>query len=184
MNVIPNTAPSPRLLITAALEVAPTKSPKGDSKHKLKGTGLFTGNGRAIFVGLFVGAVAVIGVGYAYNRHRESASSTAILAPSVAQLPVAPVAPTVPVGPELLRTTSISLGQPRLAVINGKALTEGESLTVKTAGGIAVDLRVVRITDGQVELANGSQIVTSRLSMEGAPSAARGAVATSLVAQR
>jgi hypothetical protein len=71
----------------------------------------------------------------------------------------------VQISPDLLRVTAIALGHPRLAVINGKEVTEGDSVTVRAAnGGIEVTLRVVKIGDGSIQLTDGSQIVTTRIS--------------------
>ena len=66
----------------------------------------------------------------------------------------APVAPAAPVCPDLtkfLRVTSLSLGQPAIAIINGHAFAENETLTVRSG---KQDFRVLvkRITAQGAEL--------------------------------
>jgi hypothetical protein len=64
--------------------------------------------------------------------------------------------------------TSIALGHPRLAVINGKQVTEGDLITVHTpTRSIAVTLRVLEISDRQVKLSDGTQVITAHLSKSG-----------------
>jgi hypothetical protein len=62
----------------------------------------------------------------------------------------------VPIKPEMLQVTSISLGEPRLAIVNGRELTEGETIVLKTGGGRAT-LRVQSIQDGMVRFRHGGQ---------------------------
>ena len=73
------------------------------------------------------------------------------------------IAPTTQLDPEMFSVTSILLGNPSLAVINGRAYGEGEYLRPSRAAAGAkpsrvaaldsrVRVRVVRIRDGQVAL--------------------------------
>lgn len=77
--------------------------------------------------------------------------------------PSVAAAPTTQLDPEMFSVTSILMGNPSLAVINGRAYGEGEYLRMaraaagaKTAKVAALDarirVRVVRIMDGQVAL--------------------------------
>ena len=75
---------------------------------------------------------------------------------------------TPPAGPsaDLLHVTSISLGKPRLALINGRQVSEGESFTVPGADHKSeFTFLVQRITDGEVELSDGTQSITAALSL-------------------
>jgi hypothetical protein len=79
--------------------------------------------------------------------------------------------PTMPPSPivvqlstDLVQVTSIALGHPRLAVINGKQVAEGDTITVHTpARSVAITLRVLEISDRQVKLSDGTQLVTAHL---------------------
>ena len=66
--------------------------------------------------------------------------------------------PGVKISPDMVHVTAISLGQTRLAIINGKQLAEGNELAVP-----ATRLRIVKISDGQVELSNGAQVIKASL---------------------
>lgn len=85
---------------------------------------------------------------------------------TVAQ-PVAPVAPKVLLDEKSFRVTSILIGTgstPSLAVINGRAYSEGEYIRMpKTPGVVPVRIRVQRINDGNVILQNAEQLLVSSL---------------------
>jgi hypothetical protein len=62
--------------------------------------------------------------------------------------------------------SAIALGHPRLAVINGRSVAEGDSITVHTPShAVAVTLRVVKIADGRISLTDGTQVITTRLTV-------------------
>ncbi|MHA3770344.1 hypothetical protein ACXR0O_02270 [Verrucomicrobiota bacterium sgz303538] len=68
---------------------------------------------------------------------------------------VAPT-PTAKLTPEMFAVTSILVGHPSLAVINGRAYGEGELLRgSKSAADPRARIRVMRIADGQVHLQSG-----------------------------
>ena len=62
------------------------------------------------------------------------------------------------ISPDAIHVTAISLGQPRLAIVNGKQLGEGDEVVAE-----ATRLRIVKISDGEVELTGGAQVVMARL---------------------
>jgi hypothetical protein len=66
--------------------------------------------------------------------------------------------PAVNISPDMVHVTAISLGQTRLAIINGKQLAEGNELALPAAR-----LRIVKISDGHVELSNGTQVIKASL---------------------
>ena len=70
----------------------------------------------------------------------------------------APVVPVVKIDPNAIHVTAISLGQPKLAIVNGKQLGEGDELIAS-----ATKLRLVKISDGEIQLSSGAQIVMARL---------------------
>lgn len=69
-----------------------------------------------------------------------------------------PPPPVVKISPEAIHVTAISLGQPRLAIVNGKQLGEGDEVVAEAAR-----LRIVKISDGEVEFSSGAQVVLARL---------------------
>jgi len=84
---------------------------------------------------------------------------------SSAAHPAMPPTPiVVQLSTNLVQVTSIALGHPRLAVINGKQVAEGDTITVHTpARSVAITLRVLEISDRQVKLSDGTQLVTAHL---------------------
>jgi len=62
----------------------------------------------------------------------------------------------------MLHVTSIALGEVRLAVVNSKPMSEGDSLNLKTPAGV-VTLRVTGIADGVVHFQYGGQAIDVKL---------------------
>ena len=85
---------------------------------------------------------------------------------AAAQVPVAPVA-KVHLDEKAFKVTSILLGSgttPSLAVINGRAYSEGEFLRMPKGSNLPpVRVRVQRINDGNVILQNADQILVASL---------------------
>ena len=79
----------------------------------------------------------------------------------------APAAPPVALDEKAFRVTSILLGTgttPSLAVINGRAYSEGEFLRMPKGGTAPpIRIRVQRITDGTVILQNANQTMVASL---------------------
>jgi hypothetical protein len=72
----------------------------------------------------------------------------------------------VQISADVIHVSAIALGHPRLAVINGRSVAEGDSITVHTPSrAVAVTLRVVKIADGRIDLTDGTQVITTRLSV-------------------
>ena len=75
---------------------------------------------------------------------------------------------------ELIHITAISLGKPSLAIINGEQLSKGDELTLRQSPtGPEISLQIVKITDGQVELSDGSGVIHAFLEVSVAPAAKR-----------
>ena len=106
-------------------------------------------------VGLF--AVTLVGgSGYVIHKlHNELGIPRKLL-------PLPEPSPSVTVTSDMLHVTSIALGRPRLAVVNGVELTEGQSLQVKAGDETAI-LRLTSIEDGVVSFKLGGQIVSAKL---------------------
>ena len=65
---------------------------------------------------------------------------------------------------EEVHVTAISLGHPRLAIINGKQRGEGDEIVASSTR-----LRITKISDGEVELSSGAQVITARLELPKQP---------------
>ena len=70
----------------------------------------------------------------------------------------------VPISPDLIKVTSIALGNPRLTIVNGKRLAEEDWLVIKTPNGEA-SVRVISIQDGFVRFKHGGNTIDSKLQL-------------------
>ncbi|HEY4282278.1 MAG TPA: hypothetical protein VGM62_04375 [Chthoniobacterales bacterium] len=73
---------------------------------------------------------------------------------------------------DLIQVSGIALGHPRLAVINGKQVAEGETITIHSpTRSVAITLRVLEISDRKVTLSDGTQVMTVHLrtAQQGSP---------------
>jgi len=68
----------------------------------------------------------------------------------------------VPVNPEMLHVSSIALGNPRLTIVNGKRLAEGDWLVLSTYLG-AASVRCIQIDDGIVRFRHGGEMLSAKL---------------------
>lgn len=165
MRIIWKSSPSPRLLNTVASDVAGNKAEPPTGKFSLKRASLFSGNGRAIFVGIVVGAAifAILGVTYTRHQSQKRQREAGARAGAEASGPSALIL-------NQIQVSAIALGEPRLAIVNGKQVTEGESITITTPDqSTTVRLRIVRIADGRIDLSDGTQVITARLETSRAP---------------
>ena len=173
MRLVSQKTPAPRLLSSVVPEVRERAPETVSVESRLKGASLFSGNGRAIFVGIVVGAVLLSAISFLYVR-RQAARQQAVperpfLAVSTDSISP-PEAIVVKISADLIHVSAISLGHPRMAIINGHLVGEGEQITIQTPpASVAVSLRVVKIADGQIELSDGTQLITARLALPAAP---------------
>lgn len=178
MQMVPQEKPSPRLLNTVVPDSygADTQAAGPNGRSALLKGALFSGNGLAIFVGLIIGCVLVVGGGWLHERHaraeRNKPVAPTLLAASTSSVSssaheVAPPAPImVQIRAENIRVSAISLGHPRMAVINDQQVGEGDFVNVRApTARFQIKLRVTRIADGLVELNDGTQTIVIRLSL-------------------
>lgn len=173
MRVVSQKTPAPRLLSSVVPEVRERPPETVSMKSKLKGASLFSGNGRAIFIGIVLGAVVLSTISVVYVRRpatRRRAEDERKLLP-VSTHSISPSEPiVVKISADQIHVSAISLGHPRLAIINGQQVSEGEQITLHTpAPSIAVSLRVMKISDGQIQLSDGTQLITARLELVAPP---------------
>jgi hypothetical protein len=129
---------------------------------------VFSGNGRAIFVGIAAGAAILSILGVTYTRHqshKQQREADARSRPITTSNTLSPDSNSQP-PPGLLgqiHVSAISLGEPRLAIINNKQVTEGDNIIISIPESGAVTLRVMKIADGHVDFSTGTQIITARV---------------------
>jgi hypothetical protein len=151
MRVISQTLPTPRLLHSVVPELRQSKAERVGGRFRLKGASLFTGNGRAIFLGIVLGAMVLCTTGFFYTRYQSARRQ------EEARRQLLTVATHSHV-------TAISLGHPRLAIINGQQAAEGDQVVIHTpAASAAITLRILTIFDGRVDLSDGTQVISVRL---------------------
>jgi hypothetical protein len=178
MRVIPSPlATPPRLISSVAPEVlkAAASEDEPEMRIALKGSGIFCGDARWMFLGLFLGALTLCIAGQIFSQHvyakREVKALRELVPVAMKSLSAAPHPLSTPariiaqVNPALLHVSAIALGHPRLAIINGKELQEGDRLTMHIGNNAgAVTLTVLKISDGRAELTDdGVHIITATL---------------------
>jgi hypothetical protein len=116
-----------------------------------------------------LGAVLLTTISVVYVRRKEArrhAEEERKLLPVASHSMATPQPIVVKISADLIRASAISMGHPRLAIINGQLVSEGEKITIHApTASVAVTLQVVKISDGQIELSDGVQIIKSRLEL-------------------
>jgi hypothetical protein len=179
MQLVPSQLPPERLLTTMDAQESRSLADDSDSPFVLKGAGTMSGNSRWIFIGVMIGAILLSIGGIVYTRvvgdqgNRFGlptfikARTHSVTMPNAAGSP-API--VIQLSPEMIRVSAIALGHPRLAVINGKTVTEGDSVVLQAPNAaLALILRVVKIGDGSIELSDGTKTFTTRLTIPSPP---------------
>ena len=169
MRLVSQQTPAPRLLSTVVPEQREKPPERTSMRSRLKSVALISGNGRAIFLGLILGAILISAVGVLYARHqaarRHPEEERKLLAVSTHSIST-PQPIVVKISADLIHVSAISLGHPRLAIINGQLLAEGERITLHTpSASITVALQVTRISDVEIELSDGIQTIKARLEL-------------------
>jgi len=119
-----------------------------------------------VFAVLLIGVAAVAGMlqsgklnlNQYFNVPKAGATAIAAVVTHVAS-----AAPVAPLKPNAFVVTSISLGQPSYAIINGQSRTEGDALTAPGVTG----WKVRQIADGVVSVQNGSTVTALGISTPG-----------------
>ncbi len=176
--VQPSIPTRPLLSSISAPEAEPVSATEeSDSPFALRGARTFSGNGRAIFVGIVVGGILICAGGAIFNRHQRAngaeplsfkrflpTKTHSVSASPHEFVPPAPV--VVPIDTNLLHVTAISLGHPRLAVVNGQSVAEGDWVRARPNNlPVTVSLRVLKIGDGRIDLSDGQQVITAKLAV-------------------
>jgi hypothetical protein len=179
MQLVPNQIPPERLLTSMEAQESTPDEAASDSPFVLKGAGMMSGNGRWIYIGLLIGAMVISIGGLIFGRHAQSEGDrfglptfikarTHHLAEPGSAEPPAPI--VISLSTDMVRVSAIALGHPRLAVINGKTVAEGDSVTLQAPNAsVALILRVVRIGDGSIDLSDGKKMFSAQLTIPSPP---------------
>ena len=179
MQLVPNQIP-PERLITSMDAHERTPAPEtSDSPFVLRGAGMMSGNSRWIFIGAMIGAMLLSVGGIIFTHYRDKdgeqlhfptfikARTNSLAAPGSNE-PPPPI--VIQLSADMVRVSAIALGHPRLAVINGKTVTEGDSVALQAPNSaVALILRIVKIGDGSIELTDGKHTFSAQLTIPSPP---------------
>jgi hypothetical protein len=180
MQLVPWSMPNPRLISSIDTDEPVSGADSRGSVSLSKGTAAPSSNRRWFYIGTFMGAavlsiVALIFGQHAGNQGNRFGFPTFIKARTrdLAAAPASTASPApivIELSNEMVRVSAISLGHPRLAIINGKAVTEGDAVMLQAPKSfIGISLRVVRIGDGSIELSDGRKMFSARLNIPSPP---------------
>lgn len=149
-------------------------SPTGDQESPVRASGIGSqsadqptgleqdNRGRFTFVAslLLIAIAFCVGLSYLLEKRWSREHATRVQTTASAE---AMAHATGPLSADLFQVTEVTLGSPRTATINGKRLSEGESLSVQTPSGLT-NVRVARIENGAVALTDGTQTIEASVS--------------------
>jgi hypothetical protein len=167
--------PEPRLLSSLDPEETAPLTARCHSPSMEKEAGGSSGTRRWIYAGI-IGAMVFSIIAFIFGRSAgkdgeqlgfrrfiKARTHSLAASPQSAETP-APV--VVQLSADVLSVSAIALGHPRLALVNGKPVSEGDTIVVHTPiRSIAFTLRVVKISDGRIDLSDGSNVFCARLAL-------------------
>jgi hypothetical protein len=175
MQLVPNQIPPERLISSMEANESSAGTDMSDSPFVLKGAGMMSGNARWVFIGGMIGALLLSVGGIIFSRQANKdgerfgfptfikARTDHLVEPGSAE-PPAPI--IIQLSTDMVRVSAIALGHPRLAVINGKTVAEGDSVTLQAPeASVALILRVVKIGDGSIDLSDGKKMFSAQLTI-------------------
>ena len=182
MQLVQNQLPPERLITSMdAHERVTTTTPDGsDSPFVLKGANAMSGNSRWLFIGALIGMMLLSVGGIIFTHYRdkngESLQFPTFIKARTQGLANGSGAPPAPIviqlSADMVRVSAIALGHPRLAVINGKTVTEGDQVALAAPNSpVALILRIVKIGDGSIDLTDGKQMFSAKLTIRSVPKA-------------
>jgi hypothetical protein len=175
MHLAPNRMPEPRLLNSLDPEEVTPWADRSHSPLAEKEVGESSGKRRWIYAGI-VGAMVFSIIAFIcgrsvgkdgeqpdFRRFITARTHSLAASPHSAETP-APV--VVQLSADVLRVSAIALGHPRLAIVNGRPVSEGDTIIVHTpTRSVALTLRVVKISDGRIDLSDGSKVFCAQLTL-------------------
>jgi hypothetical protein len=157
LHIVQRDKPLPRLFESATSEEQGTAVPvvSVDSTPRPPSSGRFT------FVAslLLIALAFSIGLSYFFEK-RWSEGAAGIRANGAAATAFEGV--PVPLGPDAFHVSAISLDGQHLAIVNGKGVSEGDSLVVVTSSG-PVTAHVTKIEDGVVHFDAGGEKIDAKV---------------------
>jgi hypothetical protein len=180
MQLVPSPIRPERLLCSMDAEETISADVASHSPRVLQGGGTMSGNARWVFIGAMMGALFLSICGIIFGRHVlkegdrlnfptfiKARTQSLVDSPGSAATP-API--VIQLSADMVRVSAIALGHPRLAVINGKTVAEGDSVTLQAPNSsVALILRVIRIGDGSIDLSDGKKMFSARLTIPSPP---------------
>jgi hypothetical protein len=166
LRLAPREQPPLRSLQRAATDESSVNAPPVSSTP----AGILPARGRFTFVCslLLVALAFCLGLSYFLEKRWSPAALTnSDGAAKASALTVATAAPG-PVGPQSFRISAVSLSSPRMAIVNGRQVSEGETFPVQTDRGI-VNVTVEHIGDGTVKLMVGGQVIETPIRSASGP---------------
>jgi hypothetical protein len=172
MRLVPHDTPAPHLLKTALEQRE--RPPEGDrAGPALTASSNFSGRDRAVFAAIVLGAILLCFMTFIHWRQRtavhparQDARIPTIPAVPAVSAPIVAAEPNGKINADLIHVSAISLGDPRIAIINGRLVGEGEKIILHPPGTpVPVSLRLKKISDGEVELSDGVQVIKARLEL-------------------
>jgi hypothetical protein len=166
MRLVPHDNPAPRLLKNALTrrEPLPQEDPAGSDRT----TGSnFSGTDRVVFAAIVLGAILLCFIAFTHWRQRAAVHpAREDIRPRAVSTPIVAAEPKGKISADHIHVSAISLGNPRMAIINGRLVGEGETITLHPPGApAAVSLRLQKISDGEIELSDGAQVIKARLQL-------------------
>jgi hypothetical protein len=176
MQLVPNQIPPERLITSMDAQESRSIEDGSDSPFVLKGVGMISGNGRWVFIGAIMGTILLSIGGIIFSRHvgkdEDRSNSPTFVKARTHSLAAGPGSAATPapiviqLSADMIRVSAIALGHPRLAVINGKTVAEGDGVTLQAPNSaVALILRVAKIGDGSIDLSDGKQMFSAQLTI-------------------
>jgi hypothetical protein len=159
LHVVRRAEPGDRIIYSDSLTAEPTS----DEVVEEESSG---GSRFLLFLGIALGC-GLLAAGTIYWIEAHKFPIVVAISPPDGRDQVDPLAnkgPLIPLSPDALHVTSISLGEPRLTIANGKRLAEGDWLVIKTVVGEA-SARVLSIQDGFVRFKHGGETMDVKLTV-------------------
>ena len=179
MQLAPNQAPPERLIVSMEAQESRSAVDGSDSPFVLKSANAMSGNSRWLFIGALIGAILLSVGGIVFRQYRDKngeplhlptfiKARTQSLGTPGADAPPPPI--VIQLSADMVRVSAIALGHPRLAVINGKTVAEGDNVILQAPGSsVALILRVAKIGDGSIEFTDGKQPFRAQLTIPSPP---------------
>jgi len=170
----PNSMPEPRLISSLDAEETAPLEDRSDSPFVEKGARVSHGKRRWILSIVIAAIIVSIIAFFGWSASRDgqqpvfrmfikARTHSLAASPHSAETP-APV--VVQLSADVLRVTAIALGHPRLAIVNGKPVSEGDAIVVHAPNRfVALTLRVVKISDGRIDFSDGSKVFSAQLTV-------------------